>query len=63
MPHPAPQHDEPAPVSLLEPVLPGERRVVSWTRLTGNSLPLALAHASEAYGRTACRHHAEHAER
>jgi transcription-repair coupling factor (superfamily II helicase) len=42
----APQHQAPASVSLLEPVLPGQRRVVSWTRLAGDSLPLALAHAA-----------------
>ena len=46
----APQHQAPAPVSLLEPVLPGQRRVVSWTRLAGDSLPLALAHAASRAG-------------
>jgi len=42
----APQLQAHASVSLLEPVLPGQRRVVSWTRLAGDSLPLALAHAA-----------------
>ena len=42
----APQHQAPARVSLLEPVLPGQRRVVSWTRPAGDSLPLALARAA-----------------
>ena len=46
----APQHQAPATVSLIEPVLPGERRVVTWTRLAGDSLPLALAHAARRRG-------------
>jgi transcription-repair coupling factor (superfamily II helicase) len=46
----APQHQAPARVSLFEPVLPDQRRVVSWTRLAGDSLPLALAHAARRPG-------------
>ena len=42
----APQHQAPARLSLLDPVLPDQRRVVFWTRLNGDSLPLALAHAA-----------------
>jgi transcription-repair coupling factor (superfamily II helicase) len=43
----APQHQAPDTVSLLDPLLPGEQRVVSWTRLAGESLPLALARAAQ----------------
>jgi len=50
MPRSAQQHDEPAPASLLEPVLPGERQVITWTRLRGDSLPLALARAAPRLG-------------
>jgi len=46
MPRSVPHHEEPAPASLLEPVLPGKRRVVTWARLTGDTLPLVLAHAA-----------------
>ena len=42
----ATQHQAPARVSLLEPVLPDQRRVVSWTRPAGESLPLAFARAA-----------------
>jgi transcription-repair coupling factor (superfamily II helicase) len=44
----ASQHQAPGQVSLLAPLLPGQRGVVTWTRLTGDSLPLALAQAATA---------------
>jgi transcription-repair coupling factor (superfamily II helicase) len=46
MPRSVPHHKEPVPASLLEPVLPGNRRAVTWTRLVDDSLPLALARAA-----------------
>jgi len=42
----APQHQAPARASLLEPVLPDQRHVVSWTRPAGDGLPLAFARAA-----------------
>jgi transcription-repair coupling factor (superfamily II helicase) len=41
------QPQVPGRVSLFEPLLPGECRVVTWTRLAGDSLPLALANAAQ----------------
>jgi transcription-repair coupling factor (superfamily II helicase) len=43
----ATHHQAPDPVSLLEPVLPDACRVVAWTRLAGDGLPLALANAAQ----------------
>jgi transcription-repair coupling factor (superfamily II helicase) len=43
----ATQHQAPDTASLLDPLLPGERRVVSWTRLVGDGMPLALASAAQ----------------